>query len=145
MREIKFRAKLSHSSTWIEGNLVYNKYCEPYIIPKEDIEPDGHHLIVEDKAFWVIPKTVCQFATKDINDKEAFENDVLSNMESGAARYLIKWNQEHLCFGLHQIVFIDNKLTYGFQFTDAENFIKSKGLKVIGNIIDNPDYLKTSY
>lgn len=79
MRQIIFRGKLSHSETqWIEGNLIIAKNGQPYIIPFEVFEPDGHHLIIDsDNPFWVKPETVSQFTGMvDKNKKQIFENDI---------------------------------------------------------------------
>jgi len=79
-RESLFRGKLSHSKRWIEGNLIIASNGKPYIIPSENIEPDGHHLMIEDKAFWVDYETVGEFTgEKDIEDVKIFEKDNVSS------------------------------------------------------------------
>lgn len=92
MRKIIFRGKLSHSKEWIEGNLIIANNGQPYIIPSEIFEPDGHHLRIDsDNPFLVIPETVGQFTGIRIYDidggfdskgnfakwGEVFEHDIL--------------------------------------------------------------------
>jgi len=76
-REILFKGKLSYSKQWIEGNLIIAQNGDPYIIPFNIFEPDGHHLIINsDSAFWVDKNTVSQFINqKDKNGKKIFEGD----------------------------------------------------------------------
>ena len=76
MRQIIFRGKLSHSKTqWVEGNLIIARDGQPYIIPTEIFEPDGHHLIIDsDNPFWVDSDTVGQFThVFDNNGSKIFE------------------------------------------------------------------------
>lgn len=80
MRKILFRGKLSHSKEWVEGNLIIARNGQPYIIPFDILEPDGHHLIIDsDNPFLVIPETVCQFTgLTDKDEKMIFEGDILN-------------------------------------------------------------------
>ena len=76
-REILFKGKLSHSKEWIEGNLIIAQNGNPYIIPFDVFEPDGHHLIIDsDNPFWVDEYTVGQFINQtDKKGKKIFEGD----------------------------------------------------------------------
>ena len=76
-REIVFKGKLSHSKEWVEGNLIIAQNGNPYIIPYDVFEPDGHHLIIDsDNPFWVDEDTVSQFINQtDKKGKKIFEGD----------------------------------------------------------------------
>lgn len=76
-----FKGKLLHSNEWIEGNLIIARNGQPYIIPFEIFEPDGHHLIIDsDSAFWVDSKTICQFTGQvDKYGDKLFANTLFSN------------------------------------------------------------------
>lgn len=76
-REILFKGKLSHSKTWIDGNLIIAKNGSTYIIPSDVFEPDGHHLIIDsDSPFWVDDDSMCQYVNhKTKEGKKIFEGD----------------------------------------------------------------------
>lgn len=72
-----YRGKLKHSNEWIKGNLIIAENSCKYIIPSKSIEPDGHHLIIEDRAFWVISETVGQWSgLTDDDGVNIFEDDL---------------------------------------------------------------------
>lgn len=127
MREIKFRGKRLDNGEWIEGNLL---------------RMNGHWFIFLDPApegidkYAVDPATVGEFTgLKDKNGKEIYEGDVMEIPETDFnaeiigrvlfeedAYYIIPLRGGHL-WGLH----------WSLRKHDA---------KIIGNIHDNPKFLK---
>lgn len=143
MREIKFRGKLLHSKQWIEGNLVIANNGQPYIIPSDILDPDGHHLRIDsDDPFWVSPKTVGQFTGQlDKNGKEIYEGDIL--------RVIIRshWrNNEVISNSVCPVLFQNGMfgVIHGIrkEFLHFKAFSYNVTLEVVGNIHDNPELLK---
>ena len=143
MRQIIFRGKLSHSETqWIEGNLIIARNGQPYIIPFEVFEPDGHHLIIDsDNPFWVNPETIGQFTNIiDIEGNKIFEGDILTfdymdHVDIDISRYentpcyTVKHN-DYAFFGEG----IKNSKLYAHPY-------RLKHCKKLGNIFDNAEML----
>lgn len=139
MREILFRGKLSHSKVWVEGNIVFSQYGNPYILPSNIIEQDGHHLqIIDDNAYWVDIDTIGQFTgLTDRNGTKIFEGDTLT-WDYADSKHFNEWMRNPY----YKVVFekgkffatgidITKKLyLHGFRFNNCE---------VIGNIHDNPE------
>lgn len=127
MREIKFRGKRLDNGEWIEGDLLRMNY-HWFIFP--DPAPEGI-----DK-YEVDPATVGEYTgLKDRNGKEVYEGDVIKIPETDFnaeiigrvlfeedAYYIIPLRGGHL-WGLH----------WSLRKHDA---------KIIGNIHDNPKFLK---
>lgn len=104
MREILFRGLLFHSKKWIDGNLLHSKDGQPYIIPSDAIEPDGHHLNIDsDDAFWVIHSTVGQFTgLLDKDGQRIFEGDSIEfdRKEWGGDDniHTVEWDEKEGCW-----------------------------------------------
>ena len=129
-REILFRGKLSHSGIWILGNLIIAENQSPYIIPSESIEPDGHHLIFDDKPFWVDSETVGQFTgLLDKNGVKIFEGDIVK-LHYGS-NYSVEYIQRLSLYSICRP--IGNVASYPFIDFDR--------CEVIGNIYDNTKLL----
>lgn len=129
MREIKFRGKLLHSKQWIEGNLIIANNGQPYIIPSDILEVDGHHLRIDsDNPFWVLPETVGQFTgSYDKNEKDCYYKDIVN--KDGKIG-IIEWDN------------IANSWCIYIPFLDIHCQLLNGEYEVIGNIHDNPELIK---
>ena len=78
MREILFRGKRIFDEEWIYGNLVIDKNGCKHIIPMDQIEEDGHHLLIDsDLPVFIMQETVGQFTGLfDTNGVKIFEGDI---------------------------------------------------------------------
>ena len=140
MREILFRGKLSHNNEWVVGNLVFSQEGNPYIIPSDVIEQDGHRLgIFDDNAYWVNENTIGQYVgMKDRNGKMIYEGDILEipikdsdgkiEYKLGAVEYSTR-SQEYII----RLVCSFNSILNSAGFYEF-------GLEVVGNIYDNKKY-----
>lgn len=138
MREIEFRGKLSHSKQWVYGNLIIANNGDPYIIPFEVFEPDGHHLIIDsDNPFWVEPESVGQFTgLLDKNGKKIFEGDVV-NIKEAERKYVVKFHN-----GCFKLFHADPKLN-GMLWGNVERVFELLwNFEIIGNVTENPELLK---
>lgn len=131
-RQIKFRGQLSHSKQWVYGNLIIAKNGQPYIIPSELFEPDGHHLIINsDEPFWVIPETVGQFTgLLDKNKTEIYEGDIVKSLIG---------KKDVVIFKLGCFCWDNQPLTFDRQ--DFKIYETEDWAEVIGNIYENPELI----
>lgn len=136
MREILFRGK-TESGKWVEGSLILAKnYCcilqdEEKIHEMDYPYLDGDLGTFDGQATPVIPETVGQFTgLTDKNGEKIFEGDIVDilteNEEIGVVAYddggfLV--NADGFCVDFH-------------------SNINGTDLEVIGNIHDNPEFLK---
>ncbi len=153
MRKITFRGKLSHSNKWVEGNLIIANNGQPYIIPSEIFEPDGHHLRIDsDNPFLVLPDTVSQsIGRTDKNGSEIYEDHKLKNLlcENGcydAIYYTPRWDDENLCYMFDCYGYLEERIDYfSTEIVVVDSFrvddIDFSTLEIIGSIHDNPELL----
>ena len=127
MREILFRGKTEISERWVVGDLLHWRgddmcICEEYNS-------------TEKKQYAVIPETVGQYiGFNDKNGTRIFECDIVNDEQSGY-NYFIKWFPEYACFSL-----ANKNGNMEFGCDEFEIFLND--LIVIGNIYDNPEFLK---
>lgn len=138
MREIKFRGKNTGANEWIYG---------AYIPPDCTFwrEPSIVNIY---KRMLIDPKTLGQYTGyKDANGKEIYEGDILSLNEKYYPKTL-------LCvvkYGAHLSKCFNGGDDLGFytEFSEENSglfrqdfmFWLNKGVKVIGNIHDNPELM----
>lgn len=123
MREIKFKAWGCFGS--MEKNqMIYNWETSEFI---EYIGFDGGN------AFEIMQYT----GLKDKNGKEIYEGDILGWEEKGSNKHKVFWNNERSAFRTISLV----KPAAGLE-SRMDEILRYAGIKVIGNIYENPELLK---
>ena len=127
MREIKFRGKSKNSGRWVYGDLItqrYNSRQGIHIYEKNDKLQSDYQFVRVDK------KTIGQYTgLKDKNGKEMYEWDIV--LVSNQAKAIIMYD--------------DIKAVFVLNYGQDEIPIHSEtyiSLEVIGNVFDNPEWLK---
>ena len=136
MREILFRGKRLDNGEWIEGHIIQYedrraRICESHT----DIfcyEKDRS--IIQTVAHEVDPSTVCQYTgLKDKNGKKVFEGDIIKKTNKGRHPQIFTANiHTHFCV---------NEEVY---YSPCDHFTECCEYEIIGNIHDNPEFLKMS-
>ena len=140
MREVLFRGKRADYGEWIEGYYAKqsNHACFAH-------ELKYQHFIFKDvcldfnlgglQEFEIIPETVGQYTgLTDKNGKRIFEGDIVECV-SGGEQAVISWLKYSACFGLSFDGWCCGFDDYDFSPND---------FKVIGNIHDNPEIIKSA-
>lgn len=135
MRDILFRGKRVDTGEWVEG--YFCKYPRPFsngfldshiIIPSYNIKRDRDDFALfgnwEYTDYIVIPETVQQFTgVFDRNGGKLFEGDIVDVGELGVITY-------------NDASFIIEAYTFMVELVSND-----EDIKVLGNIIDNPELL----
>lgn len=137
MREIKFRAKSTHSNDWVYGNFIHSKRfngcSNEFRIHEQEtgIESD------------VLFETLGQFiGIKDKNARDIYDGDIFT--VDGRYPKIIKFIEDRCSFGHANLYDLHNEFA-----VDIWNVPSSKWyydyqsvIEVIGNIYDNQELLK---
>lgn len=139
-----YKAKRTDNNEWIQGYLFKTGKCYK-ILPTDFVSP----------ALSVQEDTICQYTGMiDNNYKLIFTNDIVEfqhkKNDKNPNRYLLWWNKE-----MSAMTAIDaNKCVYdGYDYTGLNVYSSIPimvqdpygdfyDIKVIGNIIDNPELVK---
>ena len=127
MHEILFRGKCKTDNKWLYGF--------PYVTRKNAVKINWYcSEFGSMRTDEVAPETIGQYTgLTDKNDKKIFEGDIVECVSDGE-RAVISWLKYSACFGLSFDGWCCGFDDYDFSPND---------FKVIGNIHDNPEILKT--
>lgn len=121
-----FKAKRMDNGEWIKGGLCETPWGRSFIITNELGEvPD---------TIKVNPDTICQCTgLKDHDGNLIYENDLVASEDETC---VIKWDEES---ARYLMVLIDDGLE------GACNSFWTKIVKVVGNVVDNPELLEVDH
>lgn len=131
MREIKFRGFTTNlvNNMWVEGDLIHYYTDEIYILPQ-----NGRYWDISHDGDTVVKESIGQYTgLKDKYGKEIYEGDILE-FSKGGIMY-VEWNDDFKMF-----VLVDptgKKASLNICIYATEH------IKVIGNIFENKELLKT--
>lgn len=127
MREILFRGKRTENGEWIEG-----MPCSDYRGGIDAIQAFNGGI------YDIIPETVGQFTgLADKNGKKIFEGDIV-NYTGMPKIYMIDFHEEFL----HCSLFYYDKELKNIYYCGIVHKNDGKSIEVIGNIHDNPEFLR---
>ena len=133
-RKIKFRGKNFKDEKWNYGSLAFDYDNKPMIL----VAGYSHTGSAFSGCHNVIPETVGQFTGfTDCVTREIYEDDIL-HFESYGNNYtaLVKWNDEVGAWCMQ----LSYELRCGCR--PLSEWLNEERLEVIGNIHDNPEYIK---
>lgn len=135
MREIKFRGKLIAA----KNHWVYGAYIPAKISSWEE------DTIFDGQTRWVVdPNTIGQYTGyKDVDGKEIYEGDILKMFdEPDVGGIVVRFGEcEGPMYGVQNYGFYVTFLIKELNLINRQDFLfwYRKGVKVIGNIYDNPE------
>lgn len=126
MREILFRGKRTNNGEWIKGSLCTTIPLDEDFYTVSYFDFEGYY--IEEK---VIPETVGQFTgLTDSNGKKIFEGDIVQ------AHFRTNHSKQ-----IFRVTFDDGMFIFNNRYVKLP-VREIYGIKVIGNIHDNPELLK---
>ena len=133
MRTIKFKGQKPSNGAWVYGCLVYSNEIEAAIYFQT-----GNGLIKVMDWVFVIPETVGQFTgLYDCDGNEIYEGDIVEWEKDGLMYVVRFW-----CGMFFASVQECNEGILGGFPLHALTEYEYRKCKIVGNIYDNPEYLK---
>ena len=139
MREILFRGKKLWDGEWVEGYYVH-------ISEGEGTYDREHHYIQTDykgrlgPRYEIVPETQGEFiGQKDKNGRKVFEGDICAKRDYFDRLILLEIGYEDASFCYRHI----GNTKYWTPIDDNEYGIVISNLEVIGNIHDDPNYVRS--
>jgi hypothetical protein len=121
MKQIKFRAKMAGTDSWIFG-LPYSVYGEVI---------DSIHCLETGQTEYIKTDTLCQLVCVR-NEIEFYEHDILEDFLS------IRWNEEDASYEFYWTYNLES-CNGDINWYENEDIIKTEP---IGNIFDNPELVE---
>lgn len=139
MREMLFKAKRIDNGEWIEG--YYYKRVQGNNVVDAIEKYNGNIESIE--YYEINPETLCQYiGITDKNDRKIFENDIIETHTFGFDNdHFITYVKFGAKFSM-QGFYLDNGRSL-FYFGQSD-LTKMDDTKVIGNIFDNPELVKST-
>lgn len=134
MREIKFRGRIKGTDKWIYGAYVppdCTYWQEPTIVDRNHRKE-------------IVPETLGQYTGyKDFDGKEIYEGDILKLFdEPDVGGIVVRFGEcEGPMYGVQNYGFYVTFLIKELNLINRQDFLfwHRKGVKVIGNIYENPE------